>query len=572
MKPRGLWLRASITGVLILGLFLGLAVRVVYLQLGDHSDLRETYKQNVVFKKTLEGSRGRILDRKGKVLAQDETRHNVAVDPEFIARFNRPQRVQAALTRFLHVEPALIGTRIADTERRFHYLEKYVEEQRVEALTRLLKEEELDKGVVFEEVQTRTYPLGNLLSHVVGFENRDGVGSAGVELQMNRYLKGKGGLRVGQKDGRRREMVSRRQIQIDPQDGADVTLTVDRYLQFDVEQALEKAVETYQAKGAWAVVMDVRTGAVLAMASKPDYDLNSFYRADPESRRNQTLGTVYEPGSIIKPIIFAAALNEGLVNPTEVIDCEWGRWMHRRRSLEDYHPYDKLSAADVLKKSSNIGTAKIALRMSEQKMYDYLQSFGFGTPTGIDLPGEERGILHAPRRWDSLTHSRMAIGHAVTVTCLQMAVAINVIANDGYRVEPFLVKEARTKSGELLFLRQPDEGVEVISPVTARRMRHLMARITETGGTGRRARFEGYVVAGKTGTAEKVEPGGGYSKTRNRASFAGFFPAHNPALTIVVTVDEPKGDRRTGGTVAAPVFAEIARNAAGYLGIPPEGY
>jgi cell division protein FtsI/penicillin-binding protein 2 len=274
----------------------------------------------------------------------------------------------------------------------------------------------------------------------------------------------------------------------------------------------------------------------------------------------------------MKPIVFAAALNEGLVDPTEIIDCENGRWIHRRRSLEDYHPYAELSAADVLKKSSNIGTAKIALRMQEKTMYAYLQAFGFGAPTGMDLPGEERGILHPPHRWDSLTHSRMSIGHAVTVTCLQMAVAINVIANDGRRVNPYLVKEVRAKNGELLYMRQPDEGVQVITPLTARRMRHLMARITESGGTGRRARFDDYVVAGKTGTAEKIEAGGGYSKTRNRASFAGFFPAHNPALTIVVTVDEPTGDRRTGGVVAAPVFRDIARYAAGYLGIPPEGY
>jgi cell division protein FtsI (penicillin-binding protein 3) len=556
----------------MVSLFGSLAARVVYLQLGDHTELRRSYNQRVVYRKELKGSRGRILDRNGRVLAQDEARRNIAVDPSFVHLHSQPEQVRDALNLFLHVEPALIGTRLANTDRKFSYLEKFVDEERASELDAYLKESSLDKGVVFEKVQTRTYPHDNLLAHVVGFENHDGVGSAGIEQEMNRFLKGKGGLRVGQKDGRRRELVSRRELQIDPEDGADVKLTVDQYLQFGVEEALDKALVDYNAKGGWAVVMDVKTGAILAMASKPDYNLNEYNFSKPEERRNQTIGTVYEPGSIMKPLVFAAALNEGLVDPTEIIDCEYGRWIHRNRSLEDYHPYHELSAADVLKKSSNIGTAKIALRMSPEMMYDYLRSFGFGARTGLELPGEEVGILHHPRNWDSLTHSRMSIGHAVTVTALQMAVAMNVLANDGVRVTPYLVKEVRAQNGELLYVHHPDEiGHRVLRAQTARRMRHLLARVTETGGTGRRSRWGDYVVAGKTGTAEKVMEEGGYSNTKNRASFTGFFPAHSPELTIVVTIDEPTGDKRTGGSVAAPVFRDIAQYAAGYLGIPPEG-
>lgn len=573
MRLRAHGFRAALICLMFLGLFGGLTARVINLQLGDHDSLRQKYKRKVVFRQQIQGVRGRILDRNGRVLALDEARRHVAVDPSFIHQHNQPALVQDALSQFLKVEPAVIGTRIADTGRRFHYLEKHVEDYRASELDKYLREHDLQKGVVFEKVKTRTYPHGNLLSHVVGFENRDGVGAAGIEQEMNRFLKGKGGLRVGEKDGRRREMVSRRAVQIDPEDGGDVQLTVDQYLQYGVEEALDQAMSLYRAEAAWAVVLDSRTGAVLALASKPDYDLNEFYRSDAESRRNRGLQATYEPGSIMKPLIFAAALNEGLVDPHEVIDCEGGTWIHRRRPLRDYHPYDELSAADVLKKSSNIGTAKIGLRMSPRTVHAYLENFGFGSRSGIDLPGEEKGIFHPPSRWDGLTHSRISIGHAITVTALQMAVALNVIANDGLWVQPYVVSEVRSKDGTPLYRRRPDSGShQVIRPETARRMRKMMAKITEDGGTGRRARFEGYQVAGKTGTAEKILPGGGYSDKANIASFAGFFPAENPVLTIVVSVDEPKGAKRTGGTVAAPVFRQIAEYAAGYLAIPPEGF
>ncbi|MGA0369035.1 MAG: peptidoglycan D,D-transpeptidase FtsI family protein [Kiritimatiellia bacterium] len=573
MKIRALWIRAGLVGFLFVALFAGLTLRVVDLQLGDHSRLKASYQRKVVFQTQLLGTRGRVLDRNGRVLALDEVRKHVAVDPKFISSHNNPDQVKAALSRFLNVEPALIGTRLADTGRRFAYLEKFVEDVRASELDEYLVENEIKKGVVFEKVNTRTYPHENLLSHVIGFQNREGVGSAGIELEMDRFLKGKKGLRVGEKDGHRREMVSRRRLQIDPEAGADVVLTVDQYLQYGIEEALEKAMSLYNAEGAWAVVMESRTGAVLAMASKPDYNPNSFYEANAESFRNQAIGATYEPGSIMKPLVFAAALNEGLVIPDEVIDCEGGTWFYNRRPIRDYHAYDELTAADVLKKSSNIGSAKIGLRMNEQLFYTYLQRFGFGKKTGIELPGEETGISHAPRQWDSLTQSRISFGHAITVTAMQMVAAINVIANDGFMVQPYIVSEVRDNSGSLLYQRKPDpRSQRVIRSEVARKMCGLMARITEEGGTGRRSRFGEYTVAGKTGTAEKILPGGGYSKDKNIASFVGFFPAENPVLTILVSVDEPKGERRTGGSVGAPVFADIAEYAAGYLAIPPEGF
>jgi cell division protein FtsI (penicillin-binding protein 3) len=564
--------RAIFLGLLVLGLFGSLVGQVVNLQLGDQSERRAKYQQRKIFRKELTGQRGRVLDRNGRVLALDVGMRHVAVDAKFIHEHSDPLAVQMALSRFLQLEPAMVGSRLADIDRRFEYVSKFVPEPRAMELKAFLTENSLSKGVVMDEVSNRTYPHGNLLCHVLGFANREGQGAAGVERAMDRYLKGQGGLRVSEKDGHRREMVSRRSVQIDAADGADVRLTIDQYLQYAVEEALQKAMSDNNAKGAWAVVLESRTGAILAMASKPDFDLNAYGAAEPESMRNRCLGMTYEPGSILKPLVFAAALNEGLVNPDEVIDCEQGVWIYHKRPLRDFHAYSQLSAADVLKKSSNIGTAKIGLRLSERTFYDYLRAFGIGLPTGVELPGEESGIFWPPQRWDSLTQSRVSIGHSVSVTAMQMAASMNTIANGGQLLRPYLVQEVVDSKGAVLFRQKPEaQGNPVIRPEVAAKMRELMARITEVGGTGRRAAIEGYEVAGKTGTAEKLE-NGQYSDTKNIASFAGFLPARNPVITVVVSVDEPRGDSRTGGVVAGPVFRQIGEEAIRYLGIPPEGF
>ncbi len=571
MIPKQQRQRAVFLGLCILFLFGALVSQVVHLQLGDQTERRAKYRQRKIFRKELAGRRGRVMDRNGRVLALDVGMRHIAVDSRYIHRHGDPLAVQTALARFLQMEPAAVGARFSNPERQFEYVSKFVGEREAMELEAYLVENAIKRGVVLEEVSNRTYPHGSLLSHVLGFANREGRGAAGVEWAMDRFLRGQGGLRVSEKDGHRREMVSRRSVQIDAAHGADVRLTIDQYLQYAVEEALLEAMRDTGALGAWAVVLESRTGAVLAMASKPDYDPNAFHSASPEDMRNRCLGMVYEPGSILKPLVFAAALNEGLVHPEESIDCEQGVWMYRRRPMRDFHAYARLSAADVLKKSSNIGTAKIGLRLSESLFYDYMRAFGIGLPTGVELPGEESGIFHPPRRWDGLTQSRVSIGHSVSVTAMQMAVSLNVIANDGVLLRPYLIRDVVDARGHVLFRQEPKPmGQAVLRPEVAKTMRGLMARITESGGTGRRAAIEGYEVAGKTGTAEKIIDGK-YSDTQNIASFAGFLPARNPAITIVVSIDEPQGQFRTGGVVASPVFRRIGEEAIRYLGIPPEG-
>lgn len=565
--------RAVTCGLLFITLFGGLAARIAHLQLGEHSELRQAYQRRIQFRRELRGMRGRVLDRNDRILAMDEGRRHVAVDPSFISRHNDPQRLQQALAAFLHVDPGFIGARLAETERRYSVLEQFVEEYRAEELAEYLHSNSMRRGVVLESVNTRTYPHGSLMSHILGFVNREGMGSAGIEQTMHRFLEAREGLRVGEADARRRELVARRQVQIDATDGADVVLTVDQFLQDGVEQALDRGIERFNAIGGWALVLDVRTGEVMAMASRPDFNPNAFYRADREAFRNRNVTGSYEPGSIFKALVFAAALNEGLVDLDEVIDTENGLWIHRGRPLRDFSRHAFLTAREVVHKSSNIGTAKIAMRMSPQTFYDYMRAFGFGARTGIELPGEESGIMHPPARWDGLTFSRMSMGHAVNVTAIQMAAGMNALANDGVLMRPWIVREVRSPSGEVLYRGHPQEaGPPVVSRETAHVMRDVLAGATRPGSTGRFAAVPGFEIAGKTGTAQKVLPGGGYADRKNIASFVGFFPAKNPMFTVLVSIDEPTGERRTGGAVAAPIFREIAEHIIAYYGLPPEGF
>lgn len=573
MMTRWQKVRCCAVGLFVILFFAGLSARVLYLQLGDHSDIKAEYDKRKQFTKTLSGMRGRILDRNGYVLALDVKKKHIGVDPVYI-RKSGPTNTTAvitSLTRHLHIEPARIGGWLSQENKRFQYVSKYVDSRQAARLEQTLRTNNV-RGVVVSEVNTRDYPHGSLMSHVIGYANREGVGSAGIEQRFNSSLKPLDGLRVSIKDGKRREMASRRSLNLEARDGGDIVITLDQFVQHAVELSLERAMKEYNADGAWAVVLESKSGRVLAMASKPDYDLNTYFRSDAEERRNLALSAVYEPGSIMKPIVFAAVLNEGKVNPNEIIDTEYGTWYYRGRPIRDYHGYKELTAADVLKKSSNIGTAKIGLRLPREVFYGYMRNFGFGDRTGVDLPGEEAGIFHKPSRWDGLTQSRVSYGHSISVTALQMVTAINAIANEGRVVYPYVLEEVRDRNGNVI--RKPEGprlGPQAVRPDVARRVRSLMARITEKGGTGRRAAVKGYSVAGKTGTAEKIV-NGRYVHDENVASFVGFLPAENPVVTILVSIDHPKGEKRTGGTVAAPVFKDIAEHVIRYLAIPPEGF
>jgi len=551
----------AVVAVLVLA-WLGLGTRLCYLHLGDNDHLLTRIKEIREIEQPLVVSRGRVLDRNGNIMALDLTMRKVAVDPVFMREHGHPRFTGLQLSRLLELDPAMVFASISRPDRQYVELKERVAEETVRQIEAMRL-----PGVRCPEFSQRHYPRGSLMSHVVGFANAEAVGSAGIEQKMEHYLRGVPGLRVTEVDGKRREVYTRRVLEIAPQPGADVQLTLDQNIQYFVEKALDDALATNRAKGAWAIVQHVRTGEILAMASRPDYDLNNFNAVEADHRLNRAIGYVFEPGSVFKVIVYAAAFNEGLLTPHEIFDCENGLWHYAGKPLKDYHPYGRLTTAEALKKSSNIAAAKIALRLGEERLHRYLKLFGIGTPTGIALPGEEGGILSPRSRWTKLSITRIPMGHEVAVTSLQMLQAMNAIANGGEMMRPLVLKRVANAKGEALPVPPAEAVSHPIRPETARLMARLLTQVTEDG-TGKKARVEGFSVAGKTGTAEKPGPGG-YDAKRNLASFVGFLPAENPEISIIVTFDEPHGDFRTGGAIAAPVFHQIAEQTVRYLDIAP---
>lgn len=540
------------------------ASRLCTLHLGENTKLRDKMAQIRISQEEIVVGRGRILDTRGHIMAMDLAVKNVCIDPAAIAQTNgMAERVAATLSSALNLEPAMIWPKLRWTNR-YAVIRKYVPVDVADHI-----EEAGLKGLILEDVTRRYYPRGNLACHVIGFAS-GGVGSFGVEREMDRYLRGVPGLRISERDGKRRTLYTRRVLDIHPQEGADVYLTLDQNLQYEMEQALDRAIVTNRARAAWAVLQRVRTGEILAMASRPDYDLNDYGGSDDTNRLNNVIGYCYEPGSTFKMATIAAALDAGTVRADTIIDCEKGVWIYMGKPLRDFHPHGVESVGNVLKVSSNIGAAKIAMTLGAGRLHDYLAEFGIGRRTGIALSGEEAGLLYPARRWNKLSISRIPMGHEVMVTSLQILGVLNAIANDGLLVKPQIVDKVVTAEGNTIYERQTEVLARPIRADTARLMSKLLTRVTEKGGTATKARVEGYTVAGKTGTAQKVLPGGGYSDSANVASFVGMIPAEKPELALIVVIDEPgRANLHTGGAVCAPVFKEIMEHAVRYLHIPP---
>ena len=552
-------------GAIFLALaMLGLGYRLAFLHLGPHDEVRKSFQKTRGMRRTLLAGRGAICDRNGaeNLLALNLSVKDICADPSIVCQSNRSLEVACQLSELLDVPPDVLAVRLKNPSRRFASIRRFVFEEQAEEVA-----EAGLPGVFFRDSMVRYYPQHAFMCHLLGFVNHEGVGSAGVEQRMDRYLKGSPGLIESKVNALREELYWQRGRHVAAIEGASVELTVDQNIQYVVEKALDKAMVEHHAKGAWAIVQRVQTGEVLAMASRPAYNLNEFQKASDNMKLNRPVGYVYEPGSTMKAVVFAAALNEGKVSPNTVIDCESGSWYYGRRILRDFHPYGPLTVADGLKKSSNILTAKIALSLGDELLHHYFNAFGLGHPMGIDLPGEEAGILHPVAKWSKISPTRMAIGQGIAVTALQMLGVYCTIANDGYLMRPYVVKRVVENDGTVLHENEPKVLARPISPATASTMRRLLARVTQQGGTGRRARVEGYEVAGKTGTAQKPIPGG-YSDTENMASFVGFLPAAAPEIGIIVVVDDPQ-PIHTGGRVAGPVFKEIASQAVRYLDVPP---
>jgi cell division protein FtsI (penicillin-binding protein 3) len=423
------------------------------------------------------------------------------------------------------------------------------------------------KGVYLQEENQRFYPKRDMASHVLGFVDVDEKGLGGIEHEYDDLIRGKPEKIVVMADARQR-WFDGGEVQRDR--GTNVVLTIDEKIQYVAERELAAVIAKFHAPAGSVIVQDPNSGAILAMANWPKFNPNAAFETGNESRRNRAISEIYEPGSTFKLVTLAAAFDQGLIRADEVFDCENGAVTVAGHLIHDHKKYGLLTVADVLANSSDVGAIKIALRLGSAKFYDYIRAFGFGTPTGVDLPGESRGLLRRLEHWGSYSIASVSMGQEVGVTPLQMITAVSAVANGGFLYRPHVVQEMR-RGAELVPLDGPSGIVEpkrIVRPETAAIMRRLMEGVI-IHGTGKAARLDGWTAAGKTGTAQKIDPDTGrYSRTAVIASFTGFAPINNPAVTILVSIDSPAGYPHDGATVSAPVFKRIAEQILPYLDVP----
>ncbi|MBI1977836.1 MAG: penicillin-binding protein 2 [Candidatus Omnitrophica bacterium] len=555
--------RFLLVDLVIVAIFPLLVYQIVRLTIQNHDFLVEfaNRQHNLVIE--VEPDRGAILDRNFKEFATNLKIPSIYAIPRLIPAKEKPELIET-LSKILRLDRAFLSDRL-DRDKAFIWLKRRTSFREAEAIHKLKNP---NLGITYEP--KRFYPHGAMLSNVVGFCNIDNVGVEGLELLYNQKLIGRKGFRYTKRDALGREMVALEEKVIPTVNGARLILTIDQYIQYVTEQALEEAFRKHKAESAIAVVMNPRTGEILAMASRPTFDSNQLGASDVAHRRNRPITDIFEPGSVFKIVTATAALNEGKVSLSEIFNCEHGQWRVRpKRIIHDVHPYGNLTFPQVLIKSSNIGTVKIGMRLGEKTLYDYIRKFGFGERTGIDFPGEVVGILRPPEKWSKFSITSIPFGQEVAATALQMLRAISVIGNEGRMVRPYLLKEIQDAEGTTLFKREPEVSEPVIQPKIAEIMTQILERAV-TEGTGNRAKIEGVRVAGKTGTSQKLEPGGGgYSHKHFVGSFIGYAPAENPMLAMIVSINDPH-PYYYGGTVAAPVFKEVVEKSLLHLGYAPK--
>ncbi|MDQ6979645.1 MAG: penicillin-binding protein 2, partial [Mariprofundaceae bacterium] len=535
----------------LLSLFLGLCFAAIFLRIIDlhwwQSDaLNQRAQQQHFHQYTIEAARGAILDRHGRILSQSIETPSIGAVVEKV-----PQEQIGALAEALHIVPA-------DLQKRLQQHKGFIWLQRQTTPAIAAAVAALDVPGVREETEWhRFYPQGPGTGHVLGFVGIDGHGLEGVEHSFDRSLTGVNGVRMLRRDAQGRSLPGSRWVK-KPKKGEPVQLTLDSSIQSMAYAALADGVQKHQARSGSVVVMRPDTGEVLAMASWPGFNPNDFRRFEPDQWRNRPLTDVFEPGSVMKPFTVAAALESGEWQANSRVFCENGRYKIGGRFIHDTHKMGWETLKGVLMHSSNIGAAKVALTLGPQRLREELIRFGFGERTGLNIEGESAGILAASRRWGKVETANIAFGQGIAVTTMQLATAFSTLANHGERMNPSIIAG-----------KEKESAVRVISSETSAIIEDMMLAATSREGTGHRAVPKGYQVAGKTGTAQRADERGQYSAHHYTSVFAGFVPAHNPALTIVVVIDEPRGVYY-GGLVAAPVFRHIAEAALPYLGISPE--
>ncbi len=507
----------------------------------------------------VEAGRGAIYDRSGKILAINMEVPSVFGAPKYVVD---PKATATRLNLVLKTDVRQLESKLT-SGRDFVWLARRLEPERAERLQGL----SLDGIGVIPEGR-RFYPKGAMLSHVLGFTNIDNQGLEGLERRYDAQLRGERGRLVVEQDAFGGAVFPKELNYVAPSPGHDLVLTIDEVIQYVAEQELDEVVTRTRAAAGVVIVVEPKTGAILALAVRPTFDPNAP-KGDANLWRNRAINDAYEPGSTFKLVAASAALEEQLVSPDEFIFGEDGAFAVENTVVHDSHKNGWMTFAQVLHRSSNIGMVKVAQRLGPDKLARAINAFGFGRKTDVDLSGEQRGLTKEPQAWSRRTLASLAMGQEIGVTPIQLVMAVSAIANGGSLMRPFVVSEVRTSAGKTVARFDPIVRRRAVSPDTARVMTDILRGVVLPGGTGTLAAVPGYDVAGKTGTAQKADPlTGGYSATRMVSSFVGFLPADDPKLCILVMVDEPH-TARWGGIVAAPVFQRIAAQAVRHLGILP---
>jgi cell division protein FtsI/penicillin-binding protein 2 len=550
-----------------IGLFSIFSFRLIYLQAIKHDEYAGLAAEKHVHKQIIHAERGTILDANNEVLADNVPVETIVADATHL---NNRQAIVALVSHELGIPSREFAEKL-DGERRYIVIKREVPAATANALREKLRAGNL-RGIYFEHDATRIYPNGSMLCHVIGFTDFDHHGIQGVEASMEEYLHGQDGYRFIEHNRAGQEIVPYRGQERAPRDGYQVHLTVDLGLQNIVENEIDAAVAQYSPQKATIILMRPQTGEILAMANRPHFDLNLRSEAKPDQMKNRAIIDMMEPGSTFKIVAASAALNERKVRPDSSIFCENGLWNFGGATLHDHRAFSNLSVREILIKSSNIGAAKLALSVGEQKFYEYIRRFGFGERTGIELPGEINGLIRPPKSWSKISITRIPMGHEVGVTPLQMTVAMATIANGGKLIMPRIVKSITTSDGKSISSLAPVVLRQVISPETARDIGDALRGVVSDSGTAAAAAVPGFTIAGKTGTAQKVDPRGGYEEGKYVVSFAGYLPAEHPEFVGLVVLDDAhtsKPELNYGGLVAGPIFSRLAEKAARYLDLEP---
>lgn len=555
------WIKVRIilVGVFLIVVMFAVIVRVAALMYKKKNESMESLLRSTCGSLKIESQRGSILDRNGKKLAMSVKTASLYVNTSEI---KNPDKSARRLSPILHLPLSKIK-RVLDSKRSFAWVKRHVsgaEKDRIEHLK--------CKGLHFKTEYERVYPYKSLAGHVIGFVGIDGTGLEGVELAYDSFLRGKERSFPVFWDALR-QPIARSLPDEEIAEGSDVQLTLDCRIQYFAEENLRMAIENFEADSGEVVVLDPRKGDILALAVYPFFNPNEFRHSSPDTWRNRAITDSFEPGSTFKLFLFAAAMDKGCLHPDDKIFCENGVIKISSHRIHDVHPHGWLTAAEVMKVSSNIGAVKIGESLGTASFYEYIKKFGFGRLTGIDLPGEVQGFVRSPEHWAKVDLAAASFGQGIAATPLQMASAVAAIANGGKWVTPHIIKRILAPDGN------PSKACfhiikkAVIKPSTARSLRDIMEGVVQEGGTGVRGAIAGYPVAGKTGTSQTYDQEEcEYSNKKGTASFIGFVPSDDPQFVIGVFIHNPK-TIHYGGVVAAPVFEKIGEESLMYVGIPP---